>query len=69
VVSEPIAYENLFGLRESVDDLNARLKEAPSERRRLAEQIIRRGRASTNLYNAAASIVPVRRQLDEAGPT
>ena len=66
VVSEPIAYENLFAVRDTVDGVNAQLKDAPSGRRRVAEQIIRRGLASTNLYNAAARIAPFRRQLDDS---
>jgi hypothetical protein len=66
VVSDPIAYENLFAVRDSADAVNARLKEAPADRRRVAEQIIRRGRASTHLYRTAASVVPLRRHLAEA---
>jgi len=65
-VSEPIVYENLFALRNSVDALNVRLKDAPSDRRRVAEQIIRRGLASENLYRVASSISPLRRELDDA---
>ena len=66
VVSDPIVYENLFAVRDSAEAVNARLREAAADRRRVAEQIIRRGRASTNLYGAAASVVPLRRHLAES---
>ncbi len=65
-VTAPIAYENLFAIDGPPDSVNARLTRAPADRRRVAQQIIRRGRACTKLHDAAANLAPLRRQLDGA---
>ncbi len=63
----PIWYENLFLTREP-DAVNQRLRSAPEARRRLAAEILTRGRAADGLYRhveEASQVVSQARQSEE----
>ena len=63
-VTAPITYENLFAVHGSADWINARLRETPVARRRVAEQIIRRGRACEKLRTARSRVVDALREVE-----
>jgi FkbM family methyltransferase len=68
-VTEPLWYENLFAATD-VSAVNDRLRTAPAARRRIAEEVIRRGRDADRLHcakeAAQAHQNAIRHTLDDA---
>jgi FkbM family methyltransferase len=67
-VTEPVWYENLFAATD-VPAVNERLRTAPPARRRIADQVIRRGRDASRLYGekmaGEARENAIRRRLED----
>jgi len=70
LIGGPVWYENLFAARKP-EDVNARLRAADAVRRRIAAEVIARGRDASRPYDekmaAEAGEKEARRLLDEAG--